>query len=394
MSYSKNSQNIYKSRYLFKQRLALITALIFIAFLAIIGRFFYLQIFKYDFYKGLSENNRIVVIPNVPNRGLILDRNGIIMADNYFVYSLEITPSKVDNLNKTIDNLNAIVEFSASDLKQFRKILKESSSLDSIPIKTHLSETEAARFAANKLRFEGVEIKSRLFRRYPKGAFASHLVGHINRINEEDKEAIKKLGSQQNYKGTESIGKLGIEKYYEAKLHGTTGFQEVEIDANGNAVRILNSTPSIEGDAITLSIDSNLQEIAENAFNKYRGALVALNPKNGEVLAFVSRPNFDPNQFVGGIDADQWKVLNESLDKPMLNRAINGLYPPGSTIKPFVALAALENDIRKPPFNIKDPGFFTLPNSGHTYKDWKPYGHGVVDMVMAITISCDTFFYG
>jgi len=394
MSYTKNSQNIYKSRYLFKRRLALLTALISIAFLAIAGRFFYLQIFKYDFYKGLSENNRIAVIPNVPNRGLILDRNGIVMADNYFVYSLEITPSKVSNLNKTIDNLKPIVEFSASDLKQFKKILKESSSLDSIPIKTHLSETEAARFAANKLQFEGVEIKSRLFRRYPKGAFASHLIGHINRINEEDKEIIKKLGWQQNYKGTDSIGKLGIEKYYEAKLHGTTGFQEVEIDANGNSIRILNSTPSIEGDAITLSIDSNLQEIAENAFNKYRGALVALNPKNGEVLAFVSRPNFDPNQFVGGIDVDEWKVLNESLDKPMLNRAINGLYPPGSTIKPFVALAALENDIRKPPFNINDPGFFTLPNSGHTYKDWKPYGHGVVDMVMAITISCDTFFYG
>ena len=394
MSYIKNSQNIYKSRYFFKRRLALLSVVILIAFSVIIGRFFYLQIFKYDFYKGLSENNRIALIPNVPNRGLILDRNGIIMADNYFDYTLEIKPSRVTNLKKTIDDLTPIVELSASDLKQFRKILKESSTLDSVPIKTHLSETEAARFAANKLRFDGVEIKSRLFRRYPKGAFASHLIGHINRINEEDKEAIKKLGWQQNYKGTDSIGKLGIEKFYEAKLHGKTGFQEVEIDANGNSVRILDSTPAIEGDAITLSIDSNLQEIAENAFNKYRGALVALNPKNGEVLAFVSRPNFDPNQFVGGIDVDEWKLLNESLDKPMLNRAINGLYPPGSTIKPFIALAALENGIRKPPFNINDPGFFTLSNSGHTYKDWKPFGHGVVDIVMAITISCDTFFYG
>ena len=394
MSYIKNSQNIYKSRYLFKKRLALLSGIISIAFLIIIGRFFYLQIFKYDFYKDLSENNRIAVVPNVPNRGVILDRNGIIMADNYFAYTLEITPSKVSNVNKTIENLKPIIELSASDLKQFKKILKESSSLDSIPVKMHLSETEAARFAANKLRFEGVEIKSRLFRRYPKGAFASHLIGHINRINEEDKEVIKKLGWQQNYKGTDSIGKLGIEKYYEYKLHGTTGFQEVEIDANGNSVRILNSTPSVEGDAITLSIDANLQEIAENAFNKYRGALVALNPKNGEVLAFVSRPNFDPNQFIGGIDVDEWNELNESLDKPMLNRAINGLYPPGSTIKPFLALAALENDIRKPPFSIHDPGFFMLPNSGHAYNDWKPYGHGVVDIVMAITISCDTFFYG
>jgi penicillin-binding protein 2 len=395
MSFIKNNQNIYRSRYLFKRRLAILSGLISIAFLVIIGRFLYLQIFKYDFYKDLSENNRIAVIPNVPNRGLILDRNGVIMADNYFVYSLEITPSKVPNLNKTIDYLKPIVEFTASDLKKFRKILKESSFLDSIPIKTHLSETEAAKFAANKLRFEGVEIKSRLFRRYPKGAFASHLIGHINRINEEDKEVIKKLGWQINYKGTDSIGKLGIEKYYEARLHGTTGFQEIEINANGNSVRILNSSPSIEGDTITLSIDSNLQEIAENAFNKHRGALVALNPKNGEVLAFVSRPNFDPNQFVGGIDADEWRVLNESLDKPMLNRTINGLYPPGSTIKPFIALAALENDIRKPPFTIKDPGFFTLTNSGHTsYKDWKPFGHGIVDIVMAITISCDTFFYG
>jgi len=213
MSYIKNSQNIYKSRYFFKRRLALLSVVILIAFSVIIGRFFYLQIFKYDFYKGLSENNRIALIPNVPNRGLILDRNGIIMADNYFDYTLEITPSRVTNLKKTIDDLTPIVELSASDLKQFRKILKESSTLDSVPIKTHLSETEAARFAANKLRFDGVEIKSRLFRRYPKGAFASHLIGHINRINEEDKEAIKKLGWQQNYKGTDSIGKLGIEKF-------------------------------------------------------------------------------------------------------------------------------------------------------------------------------------
>ena len=394
MSYIKNSQNIYKSRYFFKRRLAALLIIISIAFLVIIGRFFYLQIVKYDFYKDLSENNRITLIPNQPNRGLIFDRNGIILADNYFDYTLEITPFKVASLNKTIDDLKSIIELSAGDLKRFRKILKESSSLDSVPIKIHLSETESAKFAANKLRLEGVEIKSRLFRRYPKGAFASHLIGHINRINEEDKETIKKLGWQQNYKGTESIGKLGVEKYYEARLHGKTGFQEVEIDANGNSVRILDSTPSIEGDAITLSIDSNLQEIAENAFNKYRGALVAINPKNGEVLAFVSRPNFDPNQFVGGIDTDEWKLLNESLDKPMLNRAINGLYPPGSTIKPFVALAALENDIRKPPFNINDPGFFRLSSSGHTYKDWKPFGHGVVDIVMAITISCDTFFYG
>jgi penicillin-binding protein 2 len=394
MSYIRNSQNIFKSRYFFKRRLAFLSVVILIAFSVIIGQFFYLQIFKYTFYKGLSENNRIALIPNVPNRGLILDRNGIIMADNYFDYTLEITPSRVANLKKTIDDLIPIVELSASNLKQFKKILKGGSSLDSVPIKTHLSETEAARFAANKLRFEGVEIKSRLFRRYPKGAFASHLIGHINRINEEDKETIKKLGWEQNYKGTESIGKLGIEKYYEARLHGKTGFQEVEIDANGNSVRILDNTLAIEGDAVKLSIDSNLQEIAENAFNKYRGALVALNPKNGEVLAFVSRPNFDPNQFVGAIDVDEWKLLNESLDKPMLNRVINGLYPPGSTIKPFVALAALENGIRKPPFNINDPGFFTLSNSGHTYKDWKPFGHGVVDIVMAITISCDTFFYG
>lgn len=316
------------------------------------------------------------------------------MADNYFAYSLEITPSKTNDLSKTIDHLKSIIEIGTIDLRRFKKILQESSSLDSVPIKTNLSETEVARFAANKFQFEGVEIKSRLFRRYPKGAFASHLIGHVNRINEEDKEDIRKLGWGQNYKGTDSIGKVGIEKYYEAKLHGTTGFQEVEVDANGNSIRILKSVPSIEGDTISLSIDSNLQEIAENAFDKYRGALVALNPKNGEVLAFVSRPNFNPNQFVNGIDTNEWKILNESLNKPMLNRAINGLYPPGSTIKPFVALAALENNIRKPPFNIKDPGFFILPNSGHTYKDWKPGGHGVVDMMLAITISCDTFFYG
>ena len=394
MSFKKNSQSIYTSRFYFKRRIKLLSVFIVIAFLMLIGRFIYLQIFKYSFYKGLSENNRIAVIPNVPNRGLILDRNGIIMADNYFTYSLEVTPAKVTNLNQTIENLKPIVGLSVGDLKKFRKILKESSSLDSIPIKTQPTEIEVARFVSHKLEFEGVEIKSRLFRQYPQGTFASHLIGHINRINPEDKETIKKQGWQQNYKGTESIGKLGIEKYYEARLHGKTGFQRVEIDVNGHAVRTLASTPAIEGDTITLSIDSKLQEIAENAFNKYRGALVAINPKNGEVLAFVSRPNFDPNHFVAGIDEDEWKILNESLDKPMLNRAINGLYPPGSTIKPFVALAALEHDIRNPTFTIKDPGFFSLPNSGHTYRDWKPFGHGVVNMVMAITVSCDTFFYG
>jgi penicillin-binding protein 2 len=257
-----------------------------------------------------------------------------------------------------------------------------------------LNEAEAARFAVNSYRFPGVEIRSRLFRNYPLGKQGSHLTGYIARINEADLSMLEKNGEISNYKGSDHIGKGGLEQRYEHQLHGVTGFQQVEVDADGHAVRVLANTPPVSGNNLILSIDSKLQEIAEQAFGERRGALVALNPANGEVLAFVSMPTFDPNLFVDGIDQDSWNALNVSRDKPLINRPLRGAYPPGSTFKPFVALAGLENNKRAPPFSISDPGYFALPGSAHRYRDWKPEGHGHVDIRRAIAISCDTFFYG
>ncbi len=365
-----------------------------ICFGILASRFFYLQFKRYDYYQTLAENNRISLVPIVPNRGLILDRNGVILANNFFVYTLEITPSKLKDVEATINDLARFVEISPADRKQFKKLRQQSHNFESVPIRTHLNEVEAAKFAVNRYRFPGVEIKSRLFRHYPQGKLGSHFLGYIGRMNDKDLESLSDSGDLSNYKGSDHIGKSGLEQSYEKSLHGTTGFQQVEIDADGHAVRVLSSTAPIPGNNLVLAVDSKLQSIVEEAFGDHRGALVAINPKNGEVLAYVSMPTFDPNLFVDGIDTDSWKELNDSLDKPLINRPLRGLYPPGSTFKPFVAMAGLENGKREPPFSISDPGYFILPGSPHRYRDWKPTGHGMVDIQRAITVSCDTFFYG
>lgn len=387
-------KNYQHEQHHFKLRLGVAAFIVLSLFGLLAFRFFYLQVKQYNHYQTLAENNRISLVPIVPNRGLILDKNGVVLAHNFFVYTLEITPSKVDDLEATIAQISQLVEISALDRKRFNKLHEESRNFESVPIRTHLNETEAARFAVNHYRFPGVEIKSRLFRHYPLGKLGAHMVGYIGRINDKDLANLEKSGDLSNYKGSDHVGKSGVEQFYERYLHGTTGFQQVEIDADGRAVRVLSSTAPVPGDNITLSVDSKLQEIAETAFGEHRGALVAINPKTGEVLSYVSQPTFDPNLFVDGIDVENWKSLNDSLDKPLINRPIRGIYPPGSTFKPFVAMAGLENGKRTPPFSIHDPGYFTLPNSVHRYRDWKPSGHGMVDMQRAITISCDTFFYG
>jgi penicillin-binding protein 2 len=387
-------KNFQHEQYYFKLRLGF-TGFVVIALFSVLAlRFSYLQIKQYKHYQTLAENNRISLVPIVPNRGLILDKNGVVLAHNFFVYTLEITPSKVDDLEKTISEVSKLVEVSSLDRKRFNKLREESRNFESVPIRTHLNEVEAASFAVNHYRFPGVEIKSRLFRHYPLGKLGAHMVGYIGRINDKDLENLEKNGDLSNYKGSDHVGKSGIEQFYERQLHGTTGFQQVEIDADGRAVRVLSSTAPVPGSNLVLTIDSKIQEIAETAFGEHRGALVAINPKTGEVLSYVSQPTFDPNMFVDGIDVENWKLLNDSLDKPLINRPIRGIYPPGSTFKPFVAMAGLENDKRVPPFSISDPGYFTLANSVHKYRDWKPTGHGMVDMQRAITISCDTFFYG
>jgi penicillin-binding protein 2 len=387
-------RNYQHEQYYFKLRLGFAAFFVLGLFSLLAFRFFYLQIKQYDHYQTLAENNRISLVPIVPNRGLILDRNGVVLAHNFFVYTLEITPSKVENLEATIAEISQLVEVSSLDRKRFKKFREQSHSFESVPIRTHLNEVEAAKFAVNHYRFPGVEIKSRLFRHYPMGKLGSHMVGYIGRINDKDLVNLEKNGDLSNYKGSDHIGKSGIEQYYERYLHGTTGFQQVEIDADGHAVRVLSSTAPTPGNNLILAADSKLQQIAETAFGDYRGALVAINPKTGEVLSYVSQPTFDPNLFVDGIDIENWKLLNESLDKPLINRPLRGIYPPGSTFKPFTALAGLEAGKRAPPYSIHDAGYFTLPNNKHRYRDWKPGGHGIVDIQRAITVSCDTFFYG
>jgi penicillin-binding protein 2 len=328
----------------------------------------------------------------VPNRGLILDRNGVVLARNYSAYTLEITPSKIEgNLEDLIDQLAAIVDIQPRDRKRFKKLQEESRNLGSAPIRVRLTDEEVARFSAQRYRFPGVEIQARLFRQYPLGTVASHVIGYIGRVNAKDAEEIESGDDATNYRGTEHIGKEGIEKSYEAQLHGTTGYEEVEVSAGGRPVRTLSRTPAIPGDNLILSIDIGLQKVVEQAFGNRRGALIAIEPATGDILAYVSMPNFDPNLFVEGIDQQSWDALNNSPDHPLLNRPLSGAYPPGSTYKPFMALAALELGKRKPSDAIADPGYFNFGN--HRFRDDKEGGHGIVDMYRSIVQSCDTYYY-
>jgi len=378
----------------FRNRLMLSGFLIVVAFVVLLARFTWLQVVQREYYHTLAEANRISVVPVVPNRGLILDRNGEVLAANYSAYTLEITPSRVANLDRAIDELATVIDVSPRDRRRFKKLQEESKNFESLPIRTRLTEEEVARFAVNRYRFPGFEIKARLFRSYPQGEVASHAIGYIGRINDADVKRIDAAGLATNYKGTDHIGKLGIEGAYEKELHGITGSEQVEIDAGGRAIRSLERSEPQSGDNLFITIDLKLQKIAEDAFQDFKGALVAIDPRTGEILALVSKPGFDPNLFVDGIDPQNWDALNNSPDKPLNNRALRGQYPPGSTIKPFMALAALELHKRSPDFTISDPGYFSLAGVQHRYRDWKPGGHGLVNMHKSIVVSCDTYYYG
>ena len=375
----------------FRFRLLAAAGFVLFAFSLLGARLYHLQVHKHAELATQAENNRIAVLPIVPNRGLILDRNGVVLATNYSAYTLEITPSKVADLEQTIEQVAEIVEVQPRDRRRFKRLLEESKNFESVPLRTKLSDDEVARFTAQRFRFPGVDVKARLFRNYPLGEVGSHLIGYIGRINPGEREKLDDSDDAANYRGTEHIGKLGVEQSYEAELHGTTGFEEVEMSAGGHAVRRLKSHPATPGNAVVMSIDIRLQAMVEQLFGDRRGALVAIDPRSGEVLAFVSKPNFDPNLFVDGIDVENWKVLNESLDKPLLNRALRGTYPPGSTYKPFMALAALTTGKRTPNQSIADPGYFWFGN--HKFRDDKEGGHGSVDMYKSIVQSCDTYYY-
>ena len=385
-------RNIQMDLNRFRSRVFVVTFVILIALGVLFLRLFYLQVIRYDELNAAAESNRTAIVPIVPNRGVIMDRNGVVLATNYSAYTLEITPSKViAPVEEVIEQLSGIIDIQPRDKRRFKKQVDESKSIDSVPIRTRLTDEEVARFAAQRYRFPGVEIRARLFRNYPYEQLASHVIGYIGRINTSEKAKIEESEDAGNYRGTEYIGKLGVEQSYEHQLHGTTGVQEMETSAGGRAVRRLNSSQSVPGNSVVLSIDIKLQKLVEDLYGSRRGALVALDPKTGEVLAFVSKPTFDPNLFVDGIDADNWQALNESPDKPLLNRALRGTYPPGSTYKPFMALAALQTGKRSEKVLISDPGFFMFGN--HRFRDDKEGGHGVVDMYKSIVESCDTYYY-
>lgn len=380
--------NINEEYALFTRRLVVMAVLILIAATALCARLVYLQILQHPLYITLSDKNQLTLVPIEPSRGLIYDRNGILLADNVTVYSLEIIPERVKNLDEMLKTLNTLIPIQPSDIKAFKRQLKQLRRFESVPLRVRLTEEEVARFALNQYRFPGVVIRARLSRHYPLGKSMSHAIGYVGRINQEELKSLNK----SNYSASQYIGKTGVEKYYESTLHGTVGYQQVETDANGRMVRILRKIPAIAGNNLYLTIDSQLQHVVEKAFGAETGALVAINPQNGEVLALVSSPGFDPNLFVNGIDHATYQALQNAPDRPLFNRASRGTYPQASTIKPFMGFAILGAGIDAKD-SVSDPGWFRLPGSSHVYRDWRKGGHGRVNLNRAIVVSCDTYFY-
>jgi penicillin-binding protein 2 len=374
----------------FRDRVLVASLVMLFAFFLLSVRLVYLQVVRHDDLSEQAESNRTAIVPIVPNRGLILDRNGVVLATNYSAYTLEIMPSKVLNIEATIEALGEFIDIQPRDKRRFKKLREDSKSFESLPIRTRLSDEEVARFAAQRFRFPGVDIKARLFRSYPYGELGSHVVGYIGRINQREKERIEESEDEGNYRGTDYIGKLGVEQSFETQLHGITGVEQVETSAGGRAIRKLASNPATPGNTVMLSIDIKLQKLVEDMFGDRRGALVAIDPRSGEILAFVSKPTFDPNLFVDGIDNESWQALNESIDKPLLNRALRGTYPPGSTYKPFMAMAALEAGKRAPGALINDTGSWTF--GGHQFRSHGP-PLGAVDMHQSIVKSSNVYYY-
>ncbi len=385
----------------FRGRVLAAAVFVVLAFSLLAARLVHLQVWRHEELATQAEANRIAVVPIVPNRGIIVDRHGVVLATNYSAYTLEISTRRARqggkdggaDLDALVEELSTLVEIGPRDRRRFKRLQEEMKGADSLPIRTKLSDEEVARFTAQRFRFPGVDVKARLFRSYPLGETGSHLLGYIGRINPAEKKLMEDWEDedQGNYKGTEYIGKLGLEQSYEKQLHGKAGFEEVETSAGGRALRRLRSHPPTPGDKLVLSVDIRLQALVEDMFGERRGALVAIDPRSGEVLAFVSKPTFDPNLFVDGIDVDSWRELNESIDKPLLNRALRGTYPPGSTFKPFMAMAALNTGKRSAGTVIHDGGTFQFGN--HTFRSHGDKGLGAVDMMRSIVASSNVYYY-
>ncbi len=382
-------KNYFAETHLFSGRLLFAIILIAALLSILIGRLIYLQIDQHSVYTTLSDKNQLDLIPIDPNRGLIYDRNGVLLADNIPTFSLDVTPEHVPDFKATLAEIQQLIDISPDDLKQFHKALKQHRSADGVPLKLNLSEEEVARFHLNQYKFPGFHITGRLMRHYPQGDTMVSALGYVSRINEDEMAQL----DTTNYAATNYIGKLGLEKYYEDTLHGQVGYQQVETDANGRVVRILKRMPPIAGANMYLSLDSGLQKAAEDALGDDEGAIVAIDPKTGQVLAFVSNPRYDPNMFVRGVTNDEYKALQDDPLKPLYNRPLRGLYPCGSTIKPFLTTELLDKNLVSPNYTIFDPGVFTLPGNSHIWHDWKKGGHGTVNLHKAIVESCDVYFY-
>jgi penicillin-binding protein 2 len=374
---------------LFLGRAIVSGALVLIVLSILIGRLFYLQVESHDHYTTLSQDNRVKLEPLPPTRGLIYDRNGAILAQNLPAYSLEITPERTEKLDQTIQRLSEIIDIDEDDISRFHQLRKQRRRFDSIPIRVRLEDEEVARIAVNRHRFPGVDVKASLLRDYPQGMQTAHLLGYVSRINARELQII----DTSNYRGTNFIGKNGVEKSYESLLHGRVGLQRVEVNAKGRVLRVLESQPPQPGDNLHLFLDMDLQAIALEALGDYNGAVAAIDIKSGGVLTLVSKPGYDPNLFVEGISAKAYHELETSLDNPLFNRAIRGQYPPGSTVKPFIGLAGLEYDVVGYHQESYCPGYYQLPGKEHKYRDWKKWGHGKVDMQRAIVESCDVYYY-
>lgn len=371
-------------------RLNLLVAILIILSLILVLRLAFLQISEFKRYQTLSLKNQMSIIPIAPPRGVILDRNGVLLAENIPVYVLEIVPEHVKNIKLTLKKLRELLpSITEDDIESFNRARAQNRSFVPIPIKLKLNQEEVAIFAINQYHFPGVSIKARLMRHYPLGPVTAHALGYVGRINIDE---LKKV-DPTNYRATNFIGKSGVEKYYEDILHGKVGYQMVETDVSGRTLRVINKQNPHSGAKLYLSIDVRLQQVAYEALKDKRGAVVVINSHNGEVLAMVSSPSFDPNIFVGGVSTKEYKILSNTLQRPLFNRAVRGVYPPASTIKPFVGLAGLDKGFITTTTEIYDPGKFKLPNSSHAYRDWKKTGHGVINFKRAITVSCDTYFY-
>lgn len=375
--------------HLFRGRTIFAAAAAILMMLILISRLFYLQVISHNHYTTLSDNNRVNTLPIAPTRGLIYDRNGIVLAENLPRYSLDLVPERVEGMENTLESISKLIEISDSELDRFRKYLKHKRRFEAIPLRFQLSDEEVAKVAVNLHQLAGVEINSRLSRHYPLGPLMAHSVGYVGRMDVDD---LKKTDSS-NYRATTHIGKTGLENAYENTLHGQVGHQRVETNARGRILRVLERTAPVPGHNLILNIDARLQKTAEKAFANNRGALIAMEPETGAILSLVSTPSYDPNLFVNGIDTKTYHAIRDSPDQPLFNRALQGQYPPGSITKPFVGLAGLESKITTPKHKVDCHGYYMLENDDRRYRDWKKEGHGSTNLYQAIKHSCDVYFY-